>query len=63
MIHLYLAEGLSFGERELDEDEFLDVTEIPLEDFYRMVISGEVEDAKTQIAVMKASGIKFQQIT
>ena len=28
-IHLYLAEGLTFGERELDEDEFLDVELIP----------------------------------
>lgn len=61
VIHLYLAEGLTFGERELDDDEFLDVTEIPLEEFYKMVMSGEIEDAKTQIAVMKAFALKFQQ--
>ncbi len=61
VIHLYLAEGLTFGERELDEDEFLDVTEIPLEELYRMVLAGEIEDAKTQIAVMKAFAMKFQQ--
>lgn len=59
VIHLYLAEGLTFGERELDDDEFLDVTEIPLEELYKMVLNGEIEDAKTQIAVMKAFALKF----
>ena len=63
VIHLYLAEDLYFAERELDEDEFLDVTEIPLKELYQMVISGEIEDAKTQIAVMKAFFIKYLQNT
>ena len=53
-IHLYLAEGLRFGERELDDDEFLDVELIPLPDLYSMVMSGEIKDGKTQIAVLKA---------
>lgn len=63
VIHLYLAEGLKFGERDLDEDEFLDVTEIPLEELHRMVLAGKIEDAKTQIAVLKAFAIKILQIT
>ena len=53
-IHLYLAEGLSFTERELDEDEFLNLEKIPLTELYRMVMKGEICDAKTQIAVLKA---------
>ena len=52
-IHLYLAEGLSFGERELDDDEFLEVERVPLCDLYGMVMRGEIMDAKTQIAVLK----------
>jgi ADP-ribose pyrophosphatase len=58
VIHLYLAEGLTFGERELDEDEFLDVEKIPLDTLYEMVLRGEIEDAKTQIAVLKAYALK-----
>ena len=54
VIHLYIAEGLSFGECEPDEDEFLEVEFIPLEKLYEMVLSGEITDAKTQVAVMKA---------
>ena len=57
-ITLFLAEGLSFGDRELDDDEFLDVEFIPLEELYQMVMSGEIEDAKTAIAVLKVYAIK-----
>ncbi|MBE6532249.1 MAG: NUDIX hydrolase [Ruminococcaceae bacterium] len=57
VIHLYLAEDLTFGERELDEDEFLDVEYIPLSELKEMVMRGEIPDGKTQIAVLKASEI------
>ena len=57
-IHLYLAEDLSFGERELDEDEFLNVEFTHLSELYRMVMAGEICDSKTQIAVLKAAAIK-----
>ena len=54
-IHLYLAEGLSFGERALDEDEFLTVESVPLQTLLSMVMRGDIQDAKTIVAVMKAS--------
>jgi len=53
-IQMYLAEDISFTDRELDEDEFLDVEFVALEELYRMVMAGEIADAKTQIAVLKA---------
>jgi ADP-ribose pyrophosphatase len=56
-IHLYLARGISFTERELDEDEFLNVELVPLETLYGMVMSGEIADAKTQIAILKAKAV------
>lgn len=56
-IHLYLAQNISFGERELDDDEFLSVELVPLDTLYDMVMSGEIADAKTQIAVLKAKAI------
>lgn len=60
-IRMYLAEEISFTERELDEDEFLDVVKIPLDELYEMVMRGEVADAKTQVAVLKVYNLKNQQ--
>jgi len=57
-IRMYLAEDISFTERELDEDEFLDVEKIPLSELYEMVMRGEIADAKTQVAILKAWHIK-----
>ena len=54
IIYLYMAEGISFGERRLDEGEFLDVEYYTLDELYQMVMSGEITDAKTQIAILKA---------
>ncbi len=56
-IHLYIAEGITFGECELDEDEFLNVEYVPLKELYDMVMTGEICDAKTQIAVLKAAAL------
>ena len=52
-IHMYLAEGITFVDRNLDEDEFLDVEKVPLSTLYDMVMNGEIKDAKTQVAVLK----------
>ena len=57
-IYMYMAEGLSFGERHLDKDEFLDVERIPLTELTDMVMKGEIRDAKTQIAILKAARLK-----
>lgn len=57
-IYLYMAEGLSFSERELDSDEFLDVELIPLGELVDMVMRGEICDGKTQIAILKAAKLK-----
>ena len=50
---MYFARGLKFGESHLDEDEFLECERIPLEKMVEMVCSGEITDAKTQIAVLR----------
>ena len=57
-IHMYLAEDLTFTERELDDDEFLFVEYVSLKSLYNMVMSGEIKDAKTQIAVLKAAALR-----
>ena len=45
--HLYVATGLSRGETDPDEDEFLNVQKFPLKKAYQMVKKGEITDAKT----------------
>lgn len=52
-IGMFLATGLTFGEQKLDDDEFLDVFRMPLVEAVEKVISGEIADGKTQVAVLK----------
>lgn len=52
-IYMYFARGLTFSQQKLDEDEFLDVVELPFEEAVERVLSGEIKDSKTQIALMK----------
>ena len=56
-IMMYLAEGLHLGDRELDEDEFLDVEKVPLTELVSDVMAGKISDSKTQVAVLKAARI------
>lgn len=52
-IYMYVAKDLKIGKQKLDEDEFLDVTPVPLEKVVDMILSGEIPDGKTQAAVLK----------
>ena len=53
-LHLYLARDLRMEEQHLDEDEFLKVERVPFEEMAGRCLSGEIEDAKTVAAVLKA---------
>ena len=53
-LHLFLARGLHMGEQNLDEGEFLNVERIPFDELYRRCMDGDVDDAKTVTAVLKA---------
>lgn len=57
IIHLYLAEDLSFGDASPDDDEFLEVIRLPLQDAVDRVLRGELTDAKTQVAVLKTAAL------
>lgn len=56
-ITLYLATGLHAGKRKLDEDEFLNVREVPLEELVEDIMQGKIQDGKTQTALLKADRI------
>ena len=54
-IYMFLAEGLEFGETDFDEDEFIEIVKIPVDELVGMIMRGEVIDGKTQAAVMRAA--------
>ena len=54
-ITLYLATELSEGERDLDDDEFLSVKRIPLEELTDAIVRGEITDGKTQAALARVA--------
>lgn len=53
-ITMFLARGLKKGERDLDEDEFLNVELKPLDELVIDVLEGRITDGKTQTALLKA---------
>ena len=56
-LHLYLARDLQMAEQHLDADEFLNVERIPFGEMVRRCLDGEIEDAKTVVAVLKAKAL------
>lgn len=50
---LYVAKGLSFGEAQPEESEELNCVKIPFEDVCQKVLTGEITDSLTVVAVLK----------
>ncbi len=53
-IAIYLAQGLSQGQTHPDEDEFLGLVRMPLEQAVAMVMRGEIRDGKTVCGLLMA---------
>lgn len=53
-IGIYLAQGLSQGETHPDEDEFLDLVRMPLDEAVERVMRGEIRDGKTICGLLMA---------
>ena len=56
VIHLYLMRGLTKGERELDNDEVIELIEMPFDEVYEMGVRGEIVDSKTLAALLMTKG-------
>lgn len=54
---LYLARKLHFGEQKLDDDEFLNIEAVALDELIDEIMSGKITDGKTQVALLKAAKI------
>ena len=51
-IHIYAAHDLQAGEQHTDDDEFIHVVKMPLEEAVERVKSGEIFDAKSVTAIL-----------
>lgn len=51
--HVYLAKELTQGETHPDDDEFLDVKKVPFDTALKMVMDGEINDAKSVFGILK----------
>ncbi len=51
-IDIYLAEDLTPGEQELDEDEYVDIVEYSLDELLAMIDDGTIQDSKTISALL-----------
>ena len=56
-IGIYLAQGLTEGSMHLDEDEFLGVVRMPLDEAVAMVMRGEIRDGKTICGLLMARDV------
>ncbi len=51
VIHVYLATGLTIGTQNLDQDEVLEVVEMPLQEAILKIEDGTIRDAKTIVGL------------
>ena len=58
IIHMYLAEDLTFCDTDPDEDEFLEPIKMPLKKAVDLILKGHITDSKTQAAVLKTYILK-----
>lgn len=54
MLYLFLARELTFGERHLDQDEFLEPFKLPFAEALAQTADGRINDAKTLAALFRA---------
>lgn len=56
-LYLFMARGLTVGDTHPDDDEFLTVSRVPFTELSQACLSGEIQDAKTVVAVLKAKAL------
>jgi ADP-ribose pyrophosphatase len=54
ILHLYIATGFKMSENNLDEDEFLDIVSVKLNEAVKWIIKGKIKDSKTIIGILMA---------
>ena len=57
ILYLYLCTDLTPGETNFDENEAIDIEEYEINRLHKMVMDGDVQDAKTIIAIMTVKNL------
>ncbi|ACV62551.1 NUDIX hydrolase [Desulfofarcimen acetoxidans DSM 771] len=57
-MYLFLARNLTYTGQDLDEDEFIQVISVPLQNTLDMVRRGEIRDAKSIVGILLAESYK-----
>ena len=55
VLNIFIARGLTPGETDFDDSEAIDLEYMDIDELEQMVLSGQIEDGKTQVAVLLAS--------
>ena len=63
VLHLYLCTDLTAGETCFDENEAIDVEEMDLNVLHRMVMDGDIQDAKTAVAILMVRSLPEEVLT
>jgi ADP-ribose pyrophosphatase len=58
-IHAFMATELSRGDTAQEQDEFMSIEPMPLSRALEMIRSGELNDAKSALAIMHAAGFRL----
>ena len=56
-IHVYLATGLVKSVQNLDDDEEIEIVQMPLADALELVRRGEIDDAKSIVGLLTAASV------
>ena len=57
VLYLYLCTDLTEGETDFDDNEALDIEKWDIDELHEMVMRGEIDDAKTLIAIEYAHSL------
>lgn len=63
VIHLFLAEGLSEGQMELGEGEYLEPIRLSFDKALEMALNGEIKDMKTVVALVHTHAFLMKRKT
>ncbi|MEN6355914.1 MAG: NUDIX hydrolase [Armatimonadota bacterium] len=58
MLHMFLAENLEKIQARPEDDEFIDIVEVSIDDAVELIRSGGIKDAKTICGIMMAQKIR-----
>lgn len=54
VLYIYIATDLTPGETNYDEHEAMDILELEFDEAHNMVVTGEIQDAKTMLGILLA---------